>query len=210
MVLKAKQKGFRNLVLADAHAMPFKDGSFDASIIIHVLHLLPDWLGVIEEMGRVTTNKVAALLSNRQGEWNSEFNVSGGSSQTVSELWTRYAQLREQNGYPIRRNKRMWQNEIEIRSKLPPSKIVEVSNEVVTTKLKDLMTRFQHGPFCWQPNIPSEIHKKIIEQLFASIENYGIDGKETASVMDKEITRTLKEELAIWQPNQIHPNSMKT
>jgi ubiquinone/menaquinone biosynthesis C-methylase UbiE len=51
MMSKARQKGVENLILADAHNIPFKDRSFDASIIIHVLHLIPDWLNVAREMG---------------------------------------------------------------------------------------------------------------------------------------------------------------
>ncbi len=146
MMSKARQKGVRSLILADAHDMPFKDGSFDASIIIHVLHLIPDWLNVAREMGRVTKNKVAALLRNRQAEWNNAPNVSGNSSATsplFPELWTRYAQLREEMGYPIRRNKRMWQNEEEIRSQLPPMKLVKMSDEVIVMSISDLITRFQ-------------------------------------------------------------------
>ena len=142
MMLKAKQKGVHNLILADARHMPFKDGTFDASIIIHVLHLLPDWLSVAREMGRVTKSKVAALLSNGHGEWGMAENVSCNSASPIyPELWVRYAKLREEMGYPIKRNRRMWQNEMEVREKLPPIKIIEVSNEVETTNISDLIAR---------------------------------------------------------------------
>ena len=94
MLLKAKQKGVPNLILADARHMPFKDGTFNASIIIHVLHLLPDWLSVAREMGRVTKSKVAALLNNGHGEWGMAANASGNSTSPVyPELWIRYAKL---------------------------------------------------------------------------------------------------------------------
>jgi ubiquinone/menaquinone biosynthesis C-methylase UbiE len=191
MISKAKQKGIRSLILADACNMPFKDGTFDASIIIHVFQLLPDWLSAMREMGRVTNKKVAALLRNRPGEWSSTVNISGNSvSPAYPELWVRYAKLREEMGYPIQRNRRRWQNEAEIRSKLPPMKLIEVSKEIVVAKVSDLMERFLQRSPSWHMDIPIDIHRKIIQQLLASID-------------DKETTRKVIEELAIWQPDQL-------
>jgi ubiquinone/menaquinone biosynthesis C-methylase UbiE len=205
MMSKAKQKGIHDLILADAHCMPFRDEIFDASLIVHVLHLLPNWLGVMKEMGRVTKNKVAALLSNRQGEWPNASNVLGNSGSLINqEFWVRYAKLREEMGYPVKRNRRMWQNETEIRSKVPPMKLVVVSDEVVTTTLGDIIMRFQKRAPCWHQDIPSDIHDKIIQQLFASIENAGNGSKDgTSAIGDRQITRRLMEELAVWQPNQL-------
>jgi len=205
MMLKAKQKGVRNLIVADAHHMPFEDGTFDASIIIHVLHLLPDWLGVAQEMGRVTKNKVAALLSNGHGEWGRAANVLGNSTAPAyPELWVRYARLREEMGYPIRRNRRMWQNETEIREKLPPTKIVVVSDEVITTSLGELMARFQQRPYSLQRDIPVDVHNKIIQKLFASTENADYTGTKAVSALrNKQITRQVIEELAVWRPDQL-------
>jgi ubiquinone/menaquinone biosynthesis C-methylase UbiE len=191
MISKAKQKGIRGLILADACNMPFKDGTFDVSIIIHVFHLLPDWLTVMREMGRVTNKKVAALLTNRPGEWSNTGNVSGNSvSPAHPELWVRYAKLREEMGYPIQPHRRNWQNEAEIRSKLPPMKLIEVSKEVVVTNLSELMERFLQRSRSWHTDIPVDVHQKIIQQLLASTDK-------------KQITRTIIEELAVWQPNQL-------
>ena len=205
MLLKAKQKGVRNLILADAHNMPFKDGTFDASIIIHVLHLLPDWLSVAREMGRVTKSKVAALLSNGHGEWGMATNVSVNSaSPFYSEFWVRYARLREEMGYPIKRNRRMWQNEAEIRAKLPPTKIIVVRDEVITTSLGELITRFQQRPYSLQRDIPVDVHNKIIQKLLESTENPDATTVDAASVLrNKQITRRVIKELVVWRPDQL-------
>jgi ubiquinone/menaquinone biosynthesis C-methylase UbiE len=207
MMSKARQKGVQNLILADAHNMPFKDRSFDASIIIHVLHLIPDWLNVAREMGRVTKNRVAALLRNRQREWNKALNVSVDSSATSSvfpELWMRYAQLREEMGYPIRRNRRMWQNEEEIRSELPPMKLVKVSDEVVVMNISDLITRFQQRSYPMLQDIPSDVHNKIIQKLLSFAVNADHNGKEaTSNLREKQIERRIVEEFAIWRPDQL-------
>ena len=207
MMSKARQKGVQNLILADAHNMPFRDRSFDASIIIHVLHLIPDWLNVAREMGRVTKNRVAALLSNRQREWSKALNVSVDSSATspvFPELWMRYAQLREEMGYPIRRNRRMWQNEEEIRSELPPMKLVKVSDEVAVMNISDLITRFQQRSYPMLQDIPSDVHNKIIQKLLSFAVNADHNGKEaTSNLREKQIERRIVEEFAIWRPDQL-------
>jgi SAM-dependent methyltransferase len=38
---------------ADATALPFADDAFDGAIACHVLHLIPDWRGAVEELARV-------------------------------------------------------------------------------------------------------------------------------------------------------------
>jgi ubiquinone/menaquinone biosynthesis C-methylase UbiE len=206
MMSKARQKGVQSLILADAHNIPFKDGSFDASIIVHVLHLIPDWLKVAREMGRVTKHRVAALLRNRQREWNNTAGVSSSSSASpvFPEFWTRYAQLREEMGYPIRRNRRMWQNEEEISSKLPPMKVVKVSDEIVVTSISDLITRFQQRSYPMQQGIPADVHDKIVKELLSSIAKAEHDDKKAmSSVQEKKIERCIVEELAIWRPDQL-------
>jgi ubiquinone/menaquinone biosynthesis C-methylase UbiE len=208
MMLRARKKGVQNLILADAHRMPFIDKSFDASIIIHVFHLIPDWRDVICEMGRVAKNKVAALLTNRQREWSSLPNILGQQSTTLQpfhELWARYAQIREEMGYPIRRNRRMWQNEEEIRSEFPPMKLVKVSDELVAMTISDLIQRFQMRSYPMVQAIPKDVNDRIIQKLLSTIVGDSHNGKWQAStLLKKQIERRMVEELAIWQPDQLH------
>jgi len=197
MMLRAKQKGVKSLILADAHNMPFMDESFDASIIIHVLHLIPDWLNVTREMGRVTRSTVAALLRNRQREWSTTSNGSGhasASSAVFPEFWMRYAQLREEMGYPLRRNRRMWQNEEEIRSRLPPMKLVRVSDEVVSVSVSDLAMRFQQRAHPLVQDVPGDVNEKIIKRLLLEV---------TSALGEKPLERRVIEELAVWRPDQL-------
>jgi ubiquinone/menaquinone biosynthesis C-methylase UbiE len=208
MMLKARKKGIQNLLLADAHRMPFRDRSFDASIIVHVFQLIPDWRNVTSEMGRVTKNKVAALLTNRQREWNKPTNLLGDESTTVppfQELWALYAQIREEMGYPIRRNRRMWQNEEEIRSEIPPMKLIKVSDGVVVTTISDLIQRFRLRSYPTHQNIPNDVHEKIIKKLLSIITEDSHYGKMlTSTLQEKQIERRMIEELAIWRPGQLH------
>ena len=45
-------------VLADAHYLPFKDGSFENAQAIHLLEHLPNPLRALNEMSRVTTHEL--------------------------------------------------------------------------------------------------------------------------------------------------------
>ena len=101
-------------------------------------------------------------------------------------------------GYQMKRNKRMWHNEVEVRVKLPPMKIIVVSDEVITTSVDEFIKRFQQRPYSLQRDIPIEVHNKIIQKLLASTENADSTGVETASVLrNKQITRRIIEELAV-------------
>ena len=98
----------------------------------------------------------------------------------------------------------MWQNEAEIRVKLPPTKIIVVSDEVITTSLGELMKRFQQRPYSLQRDIPMDVHNKIIQKLLESTENADSTGMEAASALrNKQITRRIIEELAVWRPDQL-------
>jgi len=98
----------------------------------------------------------------------------------------------------------MWQNEEEIRSKLPPMKLVKVSDEVVVMNISDLITRFQQRIYPMLQDIPIDVHNKIIQKLLSSIANADHNGKETTlTLRGKQIERRIVEELAIWRPDQL-------
>jgi ubiquinone/menaquinone biosynthesis C-methylase UbiE len=62
MLARARTKGLPNLVRGDAYHLPFSDGSFDAALFVHVLHILdrPD-LGLREAV-RVGHGGALAIL----------------------------------------------------------------------------------------------------------------------------------------------------
>ena len=53
MLEEARRKGVPNLVHADALALPFEDGSFDAVTVAFGLRNMASWPGAVKEMGRV-------------------------------------------------------------------------------------------------------------------------------------------------------------
>jgi ubiquinone/menaquinone biosynthesis C-methylase UbiE len=202
MMLKATEKGLKNLVVADVNNMPFRDKSFDATIIIHLFHLIPDWLKATREISRVTKNKALALLD--KGPKKSNTSDDSRPPTIFQELWTHYTQLREKAGYPINHNKRMWQSEEEILTKIPPLKLMKISDEIVELSFSDIAIRFQQNVYLGLQEVPVAVHNKIIQELFTSAT--GAEGnreKTPTNLHNKRIATQLIEELAVWQPDQL-------
>ncbi len=54
--------GALTLEMADMTALPFADGSFDAAVGVHVLHLVPQWRKALDEVLRVVRHGGALLI----------------------------------------------------------------------------------------------------------------------------------------------------
>src|SRR5438105_12863024 len=104
MMAEDREKGVRNLVQADAHHLPFRDRVFDGGIMVHVLHLLRDWVQVVREAGRVTGKIVVA-------------EVEGGEGFSPR---SRYLELRKAMGYPL---DRFNDGEAGLRRVVPPATV---------------------------------------------------------------------------------------
>ncbi|MGI0151504.1 MAG: methyltransferase domain-containing protein, partial [Thermoplasmata archaeon] len=57
--------GLDRLVRGGGLALPFRTDSFDATILVHVLHVLPEPTLVVRRAGRVSRRAVFAVLSER-------------------------------------------------------------------------------------------------------------------------------------------------
>ncbi len=69
-----------DLVLGDATCLPLKSDSFQAVMLCHVLHLIPDWRVAIAEMRRVLSPGGIVIH-------HSEHNDGGSDWQPVSDRW---------------------------------------------------------------------------------------------------------------------------
>jgi ubiquinone/menaquinone biosynthesis C-methylase UbiE len=83
---------------ADATALPFRDGVFDAAIVSHVFHLIPDWQSAAGELMRVLRPGSRLLVATGRDEDNGWHNVvrrqfwrnCGGTG-----IWDAYGERRE-------------------------------------------------------------------------------------------------------------------
>lgn len=78
--------------LADMTALPFADGAFDATVAVHVLHLVPAWQRALDEALRVTRRGGALLLG-----WDT---LQSTSLHRVKDEWQRIVR---ELGFPLRR-----------------------------------------------------------------------------------------------------------
>ena len=131
MLLKAREKGLERLLLGDAYKLPFADKSFDAAIIIHVLHVVADWATVMQDLGRVTKGPVMSILRVPQGP----------QSTIAPQTPTEGESPRSGPGYPVRTQHRMWQNELELKARVPPLRLERIRDETVSLPVADAMRR---------------------------------------------------------------------
>jgi SAM-dependent methyltransferase len=69
MLRRAQSKVTRQLILVrgDLRRLPFVDGTFQAALIVHILHLIEDWEGVLDELVRVIAPGGVLLLGGESG-----------------------------------------------------------------------------------------------------------------------------------------------
>ena len=192
MIEKARAKGLANLVLADGRGTAFKDGSFDAVLMAHVLHLLEDPLVVMREGARVSRIGVFALFRKGAREW-PRFGFWGGVPTTTNHAAGTAGRVNDQ-GFNVQaavklleerrerfrkiaekyhwtwdspRRVRNWGRETEILESYPPDELKVVSDVVVTETLEDRIARFQKGGYGFMSEMPAEMREEVIKQMRA-------------------------------------------
>ena len=146
MMAQAKEKGVRNLVRADAHHLPFREESFDASIMIHVLHLVEDWVQVIHDVGRVTKK----ILISEAGD------AKGFSARQ------RYLELRAEFGYP---SNRFNEAEFGLRKFIPPIFIVSAGDYWTDVDADEEIANFEARKSSVMWGVPGDVHSGIMQRL---------------------------------------------
>src|SRR5713101_5227781 len=146
MMAKAREKKLRNLVRADAHRLPFRDRTFDGAIMIHVLHLVHDWVQVVREVGRVTRKVIVAEVEGGEG--------FGPRS--------RYLELRKEMGYPL---DRFNDGEVGLRRVVPPETVRTVGDYLTDVDVHEEIDSFDKRKSSVSWDVPAAINDRIIQRL---------------------------------------------
>ena len=146
MMLKAKEKGLSDVVRADARKLPFQNNAFDSVLLVHLLHLVDDWVNVVHEVGRVARLLVVSLVGPSSG-----FRIRQS-----------YLKLREEMGFPLSRF-----NEAEegLRKLVTPAEIKLVGEYRTEVKADAAIASLERGDFAISWDLPMDIHRRIIEKL---------------------------------------------
>ncbi|MDA4121559.1 MAG: methyltransferase domain-containing protein [Thaumarchaeota archaeon] len=148
MMAKAKEKRVQGLFLADVHHLPFQDKRFEASIMVHLLHLVADWQRVVKEAARVSRAMVLTVTGSTVGPSFEED----------------YLAIRTQLGYPLNRFEA---GERGLQDRVPPAKLIRVgeverdfsSDEEIASLLR------REESLTW--DLPEDVHQRVIAELRA-------------------------------------------
>jgi ubiquinone/menaquinone biosynthesis C-methylase UbiE len=143
MISNAKGKGVKHLLLGDASCLPFKDKTFDATICIHLLHLITEWNKTLREVCRVSQYAM--------------FSLCYAHKDPVREA---YDQLLRKQGY-VRR--RPGKSEQELKDLLNPTKFLFVSS--YNTHADDRFVNLEQRTASSQWEIPQSVNLKIVGEL---------------------------------------------
>jgi len=146
MLERAHQKGVKNLCLADARHLPFRDLSFDATISNHVLHLIEDWKAALREITRVTRSILTS--------------TTYGSPNPLREA---YEELLKKRGFEQRR---LGISEAELKSFIQPLRfMVAITNMPVN--VDKTLAMFDEKACSHQWDVPNHVHRSVMKDLRA-------------------------------------------
>ena len=164
MMAQAREKGVRDLVRADAQHLPFRDQSFDGSIIIHVLHVVQDWVKAVHELGRVTRK----LVVSEAGD------VKGFSTRQ------RYLELRREMGYPLTR---LAGGETDLRKFVQPKLVTSAGDYWTDVDADAEIGAFESRKSSVMWDLPGPIHQEIIRRLHVDYEGKMVKRHDIAEVV---------------------------
>ena len=121
MLLKAREKGLETARARRRLQPPFKDKAFDASMIIHVLHVVADWAHVMREIGRVTKGNIITIL---RLPTRPQSLAATGQTLPPEKRGSRWS-------ITVRTQHRMWQNEQELKAQHPAPEAGRIRDETI-------------------------------------------------------------------------------
>ena len=143
MLEKAREKNVDNLLRGDVCLLPFRDDVFDASICIHLLHLVSEWKLAVSEICRVTKEVMLSVV------YTSE-NVVG---QVYNSILERY-------GYVSRR---VGKGECELKELVEPARSVFATS--YRNDFGEYLEHLSRKAYSRQWEIPEEVNRMVIEEL---------------------------------------------
>jgi ubiquinone/menaquinone biosynthesis C-methylase UbiE len=164
MMAKAREKGLRNLVQADAQHLPFRDAIFDGAIMIHVLHLVRDWVQVVGDVSRVTSKVIVA-------------EVEGGEG---FDPRSRYVEIRKEMGYPL---DRFNDGEAGLRRAIPPAIVKLVADYWTEADVHEEIESFDKRRSSVSWDVPVEVNGRIIQRLHSENPKKTIRRREIVEVV---------------------------
>ncbi len=182
MLAKARAKGLVRLVRGSGYRLPFGESAFDATLFVHVLHVLEDPERALREASRVSRVGTFALVHPRANDGREEDRREDGPRQLVRKI------LREQ-GYPIPPRASPRAKERDLLARLPPDALTVLSERDVTESVRD---RIDH--------LAKRGHRNLLAVPPEALQKAVALARE--QVGDRTVTYHRVEALATWNPRR--------
>lgn len=190
MMRRAREKGVTRLLRADLHHLPFHDRSFDTSLIVHVLQLIPDPLLALTELARVARHRVVAVFPDRGG-WE-----TGGDRYGFRKL---YREIAAEKGITLPERPRYWESALKLLETHPPAHVTVVSETVPRDPDRERAWADMRA-FGGLIAVPEEVHKEIIAEI----------RKRRGDRPPREEMRTRRLQVAWWEPEALRRSDPDT
>jgi ubiquinone/menaquinone biosynthesis C-methylase UbiE len=148
MMWKAREKGVLQVLFADVHRIPFEDEAFEAALLVHILHLVSDWVTVVREAARVSRGTIITVIESDEGK----------------DLRQEYRRMRLEMGYPL---DRFEGGERGLRDIVSPDRVVTVLETIRKTAADDEIKHLEERSQSVTWDVPEDAHREIIQNLRA-------------------------------------------
>jgi SAM-dependent methyltransferase len=142
------------LVLADATRMPFADGVFGGAYLRWVLHLIPDWPGVLAETARVVRPGGVFLIE------------LGAYDETRFEIQQRFGRLAGVSMDPVGLN---WADhgplDAEMARHGAALRILPPVHETWEDALGEFIDGIAEGRYSWTWTVPDDARRRVVAEL---------------------------------------------
>jgi ubiquinone/menaquinone biosynthesis C-methylase UbiE len=156
MMLRAREKGFADAVMGSATSMPFRDKAFDAAVMVHLLHLVPDWRAVLGEVRRCVRCTLLTVGTERP------------KNNEAREMYER--RLAELGYGPAFAGL----HERELAKMLKPDIAREVAEFDEVLPYDMLIGQIERREYSWANRLPDDLHAKVVGEVRQSLGN-GVD-----------------------------------
>ena len=180
MLARARAKGLPRLIRGSAYHLPFPDEAFDATLFVHVLHLLDDPPSALHEAERVGREGAFALVHPAPGP-------RSDSTATERDEGRRavYRALAREGIPPPARSGGPRARERLVLELLPPDELIVLSDRVVTEPLARNLAMFERRASRHVLHVPAATLSRAVAAA-------------RAELGDRTVTFRRIEALAIW------------
>ncbi|MGA8303909.1 MAG: class I SAM-dependent methyltransferase [Thermoplasmata archaeon] len=156
MLARARSKGLPNLVRGSGYHLPFSEGTFDATLFVHVLHVLDDPSSAVREATRVSRVGAFALVHPRGTD-------GAGGAHREDEPRHLVREILAEQGFPVSARSSPWTKERDFLALHPPDSTEVVSEKDVTETLRSRIDRLAKRGQRNLLDIPPEALSRAIE-----------------------------------------------